>query len=78
MTYRILRFFSPGAEEGRSTRTIKTGLSLDEAKAHCSNPATEGGIYCARCGLWSERRKAHPASCGGETANAWFDGYTKE
>ena len=36
-TYKIIRFKFDGPN-----RTIKTGLTLDEAKEHCNNPETSG------------------------------------
>ncbi len=36
--YKIVRFFAP--DQNRSPRTIKTGLSLEEAQKHCSDPTT--------------------------------------
>ena len=78
MSYKILHFYSPGApEDKRTSITIQTGLTLEEAKAHCSLPSTSGGIDCPTCGLWSKTSKAHPL-CSGTTTDAWFDGYAKE
>ena len=37
-TYCIRRFY----QDDRPAETILTGLTLEEAKAHCSNPETEG------------------------------------
>jgi len=37
MTYKIIRF-----RFGRSGITIKRGLTLEQAQAHCKNPATSG------------------------------------
>lgn len=37
MTYKIIRF-----RFGKSNRVIKRGLTLEEAQAHCKNPATKG------------------------------------
>tara|TARA_R100000152_G_C6781189_1_gene215182 strand:- start:5531 stop:5677 length:147 start_codon:yes stop_codon:yes gene_type:complete len=36
-TYKIVRFRFDGDH-----KTIKTGLSLEEAKEHCNDPDTEG------------------------------------
>jgi hypothetical protein len=38
-TYKILRFYR---EDGRRARTIKRGLTLEEAKAHCNRDDTHG------------------------------------
>lgn len=36
-TYKVVRFF---AGDDIPNRTIKTGLTLEEAQAHCNDPAT--------------------------------------
>lgn len=36
-TYRIVRFFQSGRQ-----RVMDTGLTLEEAREHCSDPSTEG------------------------------------
>lgn len=61
-TYKIVRGYFRG---GR--RTIKTGLTLEEAQAHCSNPETSS-------------RTATSAAARRRTAERgpWFDGYTEE
>ncbi len=38
MSYKIVRFF----QDGRNRRTIKTGLTLEEAQAHCEREDTAG------------------------------------
>ena len=38
--YRIVRFYHPSS--GRPNRTIKNGLTLAEAQAHCSREDTHG------------------------------------
>ena len=54
--YRIIRFrFRGGA------RTIRTGLTLSEAQAHCEDPETSSSTA-------SERTKRR-------TPGRWFDGY---
>lgn len=35
--YKIIRFFK---EEGKKSKTIKTGLSLEEARAYCKRTNT--------------------------------------
>jgi hypothetical protein len=35
-TYKIMRFY----EDGRPARVIMSGLSLEQAQAHCSDPKT--------------------------------------
>lgn len=59
-TYRIVRFYQG---EGTRRRIIKTGLSLQEAQEHCSDPKTS-----------SRTRAKSPAQEGKQ----WFDGYEKE
>lgn len=61
-TYKIVRGYFRG---GR--RTIKTGLTLEEAQAHCRNPETSS-------------RTATSAAARRRTAERgpWFDGYTEE
>ncbi len=40
--YRIIRFH----KDDRPSRTIKSGLTLAEAQAHCRDPKTrKGGVY---------------------------------
>ena len=38
MTYKIIRFF----QDERESRTIKRGLTLEEAQKHCQDPKTSG------------------------------------
>jgi hypothetical protein len=45
-TYRIIRVYYPGKEPKKFRRTIKTGLTLEEAQKHCSDPSTrKEGVY---------------------------------
>ena len=37
-TFRIVRSYNPNLN--RSSRTIKRGLTLEQAQAHCSHPDT--------------------------------------
>lgn len=39
MSYKIKRFF---ADPDKAAEVIKTGLTLDEAQAHCNDPDTRG------------------------------------
>jgi len=57
--YKIIRFYFNGGN-----RTIKTGLSLDEARAHCNNPETSSST-CTR----PDRNRITRRN------GAWFDGY---
>jgi hypothetical protein len=50
-----------------SKRIVKSGLTLEEAQAHCSNPETSSST-CR-----SARGKARTKQLG-----AWFDGYDEE
>lgn len=38
MSYKIVRFY----QDGRPSKVIKTGQSLDEAQEHCTDEATQG------------------------------------
>lgn len=40
MTYSIVRFYKSGRQ-----KVIRRGLTLDEAKAHCSDPSTSTASY---------------------------------
>lgn len=43
-SYKIVRFFHPSQD--RSNRTVKKGLTLEQAQAHCKDPATrKDGVY---------------------------------
>lgn len=62
MSYKIVRGYFSG-----SKRTIERGLTLEEARAHCSNPET------------SSRTCTTAAACAITHRNGpWFDGYEKE
>lgn len=46
--YKIVRYYAPSQDCQRTkrNRTIKTGLTLEQAKAHCNNPKTrKEGVY---------------------------------
>lgn len=45
--YKIVRFYAPAIDGcDRPNRTIKTGLTLEQAKAHCNDPKTRReGVY---------------------------------
>lgn len=57
-TYKIRRFYQNGEPV-----TTRTGLTLDEAKAHCNNPET------------SSQTATDPKI---DQRGPWFDGYEKE
>lgn len=61
-TYKIIRMYFEG---GR--RTIKRGLTLEEAKAHCSDPQTSSSTCTTATGKARTRRMG-----------PWFDGFDKE
>ena len=45
--YKIVRYYKPGVDGSNTpNRTIKTGLTLEQAKAHCNDPKTQKkGVY---------------------------------
>ena len=43
-TYKIVRCYYPGLN--KKNRTIKTGLTLEQAQKHCNDPKTrKEGVY---------------------------------
>lgn len=74
MSYKIVRF---RRKSGSRPRVIRQGLTLEEARTHCSRGDTRGPrVECGVCGL---RQKAGPSercsACGGFMVSDWFDGY---
>lgn len=61
-TYKIVRMYFKGG-----SRTIKTGLTLEQAQAHCSDPETSSST-CTKSVNKARTRAKGP----------WFDGYTEE
>lgn len=61
MPYKIIRFF-----QNANNRTIDTGLTLEEAQAHCSNPEASSSTCTTSAG----RRRT-------KSKGAWFEGYTE-
>ena len=61
-TYKIVRF-----TEGRGRRVIKTGLTLEQAQAHCKDPETSWRTATSAEGKRRTRMYG-----------MWFDGYTEE
>ena len=42
--YKIVMFYAP--DQDKPPRTIKTGLTLEQAQAHCNDPKTrKEGVY---------------------------------
>lgn len=62
MSYKIVRSYFRGGH-----RTIKTGLTLDEARRHCKDPETSSRTAT------TARAKAITKRNG-----PWFDGYEEE
>jgi hypothetical protein len=60
-TYQIVRFYRDDAQE---REVIATGLTLEEAQAHCHHPETSSATCTSAEGL------ARTAAKG-----EWFDGY---
>jgi len=61
--YKIVRQFYNGSRK----RTVKTGLTLAEAQAHCSDPETSSKTATtAKARAYTQKR------------GPWFDGYTEE
>lgn len=65
--YKIVRFYRNQGPGGIHNRVVLTGLTLEQAQAHCSNPETSSSTAT---GKWE---RDHTALFG-----AWFDGYTEE
>lgn len=62
-TYKVIRHFQ---DSGRKF-IIKTGLTLELAQAHCSDPETSSSTCTKEAGKRRTRR-----------SGPWFDGYTAE
>lgn len=61
MSYKIVRMFQ---DRDVPSRTIKTGLTLEDAQAHCHDPETSSRT-CTSASRKAITRKYGP----------WFDGY---
>jgi len=59
---KIVRMYRDSYEK----RTIKTGLTLEEAQAHCRDPETSSST----CTSYAGRKRT-------ERKGPWFDGYTE-
>lgn len=64
MAYEITRFYE---DPNQSPRWINSGLTLAEAKFHCTHPETSSST-CVR-----PENVAHTVEYG-----PWFDGFTEE
>jgi len=64
MSYKIVRFF---ADINKPNRTVKRGLTLEEAREHCSDPETSSRTCTNATGRARTRKYG-----------AWFEGYTEE
>jgi hypothetical protein len=63
-TYKIVRMYF---SDDHPTRTIKRGLTLEAAQAHCNDPETSSSTCTGSIGRARTRR-----------LGPWFDGYTEE
>ncbi len=63
-TYKIVRFYQ---NPNMRCRTIMTGLSLEQAQAHCNDPETSSTTAKSRAAKRITKRNG-----------PWFDGYTEE
>ena len=63
MSYKILRFF----RRDKRTQIIRSGLTLEEARAHCDDPDTSSR-YATSSAAKRRTRLFGP----------WFDGYEEE
>lgn len=60
-TYNVRRMYF---RDDQPSRTIKTGLTLEEAQAHCADPETSSSTATSA----AARRRT-------EQRGPWFDGY---
>lgn len=68
--YKIVRHYLGPIVHGSHQsyrRTVVTGLSLDQAQAHCKDPETSSSTATSATGR--RRTRQH---------GRWFDGYTEE
>lgn len=61
-TYKIVRMYMHG-----TNRTIETGLTLEQAQAHCKDPETSSRTCTGSAGKKRTRERG-----------PWFDGYSEE
>lgn len=63
-TYKILRFYE---SDDHDTEVVARGLTLDQAQAHCNDPATSSTTATHKEALMRTARYGR-----------WFDGWTEE
>lgn len=63
-SYKVLRFYESDSVE---TETVLTGLTLDQAQAHCKDPETSSSTCTNPEGVERTARSGR-----------WFDGWTEE
>jgi hypothetical protein len=63
-TYKIVRFYQ---RDANARETIETGLTLEEAQEHCSDPESSSRTCTFVRGILLT-----------ETRGPWFDGYDEE
>jgi len=61
-TYKIIRFYFNGGN-----KTLKTGLTLEEAQSHCKNPETSSRTATKKKSVERTRIRG-----------PWFEGYEQE
>ena len=66
-TYIIIKFY----QDGRKPRTIKTGLTLEQARKYCSDPETSSMTAKLAC-----NNKANKIQLWHEKQKHWFCGFT--
>ena len=64
MPYKIVRFYE---NKNLDTRTLKKGLTLEEAKAHCKDIESSSEACTGKAGKATTRRNG-----------PWFDGFTSD
>jgi len=64
--YKIIRFYTDANYGNRTKRTIETGLTLEQAQAHCNDPETSSSTCASAASKRITRRNGD-----------WFDGYTE-
>ena len=64
MSYKVVRFYK---EEHVANQTLLTGLTQEQAQAHCKNPETDSATARSTAGVDRTRR-----------LGPWFDGYEEE